>query len=737
MKYLNIKLFSFSLLFFFHYSALANLDAAKLKQLKSAAVYITVESGESNQSGSGFLIHKNKNTGLIVTNAHVVDLNINNQKLHVFFNSGTQKENKLPAKIISLNYADDLAFLEITSDKLPDVIALGDKTEVIETQELYMVGFPFGAKFATNRENPTVTISKGIISSKKLDINDQILLIQIDGDINPGNSGGPIVNKKGELVGVSVATVIKTNIGFAIPKIKVSNMLKGSIGNIQITGEGKNFQLIADKLDPFNKISSVELSIHEIEDENTTKYLDDKFIWQAIENPILNSKLSIDKDTITGTINDLATNEKEYIGQIKIVHDKSISYQSPFRIKKDSLALSVFGPNVLKKEDINLLIESDNKLETTQGKENKKVVNKSIKSIFLNSGIDAYIKTMTGKPEDLFESLEEEKDEKKKEFIQRFVEIFRKDWNEKEVNTHFTNTFKENIDISDIQKLDNLFSDSEFRNLNITVNDFNDINTYELNKFAKEYKKNSNITEEKLKIIDEIKRIRKIEDLMLSSYEVTNRSVLTAMNDILPKSMKKDKKFINEEVKKLSGPYKRYWGNIVYYYMVKTYQDMEEKDLEDYLKLIKTDAFNTFIVQENKALESLLSNHMLTVEEEVIALMDENHKESLGIKMLPDLKGKSKGEIITILIDTHGKDAVIQMLINKSGGEVTTEYNGRLKTSFGRPRKDLVTNASILHDLKNIQVSPVYFAQQVEEKIVEQRHQELSTKRWQYVPGYK
>ena len=198
-----------------------------------------VESGESKQSGSGFLIHKDKQTGIVVTNAHVVDLNLDYQKIGVVFNSGTQKEKILPAKIIAINHADDLAFLKVSSKKLPSVIPLNTETEVIETQELYMIGFPFGEQFATNRENPIVTISRGIISSKRLDINDQVLLLQIDGDINPGNSGGPIVNNDGELVGVSVATVKKTNIGFAIPKSKVTRMLEGSLGNIRLVGKGK------------------------------------------------------------------------------------------------------------------------------------------------------------------------------------------------------------------------------------------------------------------------------------------------------------------------------------------------------------------------------------------------------------------------------------------------------------------------------------------------------------------
>jgi len=66
----------------------AALDAAKLKKIKHASVYIIVESGESGQSGSGFLIHKDDMRGIIVTNAHVVNLNLGHQEIHVFFNSG-------------------------------------------------------------------------------------------------------------------------------------------------------------------------------------------------------------------------------------------------------------------------------------------------------------------------------------------------------------------------------------------------------------------------------------------------------------------------------------------------------------------------------------------------------------------------------------------------------------------------------------------------------------------------
>jgi serine protease Do len=80
---------------------------------------------------------------------------------------------------------------------LPEPLQITPNARAHETQTVHIVGFPFGKGFATNHETPVVTISRGTVSSQRMDVNDQTRVMQIDGDLNPGNSGGPIVDETG------------------------------------------------------------------------------------------------------------------------------------------------------------------------------------------------------------------------------------------------------------------------------------------------------------------------------------------------------------------------------------------------------------------------------------------------------------------------------------------------------------------------------------------------------------
>ena len=133
-----------------------------------------------------------------------------------------------------MDKSNDLALLEVKDDKLPEPIKVPMTDNFIETQDIFVLGFPFGKAFSTGRTTPSITITKGIISSKRKDENDEIFLYQIDGDINPGNSGGPLFNIRGEVVGINTAIVAHgRGIGFAIPIDLARNIL------IQLEKAGK------------------------------------------------------------------------------------------------------------------------------------------------------------------------------------------------------------------------------------------------------------------------------------------------------------------------------------------------------------------------------------------------------------------------------------------------------------------------------------------------------------------
>jgi S1-C subfamily serine protease len=159
----------------------------------------------SEGTGSGFILDK---LGHIVTNYHVVS---DAESVEVTLSNDT----KAPAKIIGVDPTNDLAVIRI--DSLPDPlipVTLGTSANLMVGQRAIAIGNPFGLDR---------TLTTGVISSLGRPLQtetDAVIynVIQTDAAINPGNSGGPLLNSKGELIGVN--TAIRSGaegIGFAIP----------------------------------------------------------------------------------------------------------------------------------------------------------------------------------------------------------------------------------------------------------------------------------------------------------------------------------------------------------------------------------------------------------------------------------------------------------------------------------------------------------------------------------------
>jgi len=155
--------------------------------------------------GSGFLVSSD---GYIVTNSHVVrgatDINV------TLWDGRTFK-----AKIVGVDDATDIAILKIDATDLP-YLKFGDSNELRVGDWVIAIGNPFGL-------GHTVTV--GVVSAKgrSLGITRYEDFIQTDAAINPGNSGGPLINIKGEVVGINTAILnpsgmsVNAGIGFAIP----------------------------------------------------------------------------------------------------------------------------------------------------------------------------------------------------------------------------------------------------------------------------------------------------------------------------------------------------------------------------------------------------------------------------------------------------------------------------------------------------------------------------------------
>jgi S1-C subfamily serine protease len=155
--------------------------------------------------GSGFIIDRE---GHILTNYHVVE---NAQQLEVTL----ADRRKLRAQVVGLDRTHDLAVIQVRADKLIPAV-LGDSKALVVGQKVYAIGNPFGL---------SGTMTRGIISSirpvRGPNGNFVDEAIQTDAAINPGNSGGPLLNSRGEVVGINTFILSpvgqSAGIGFAIP----------------------------------------------------------------------------------------------------------------------------------------------------------------------------------------------------------------------------------------------------------------------------------------------------------------------------------------------------------------------------------------------------------------------------------------------------------------------------------------------------------------------------------------
>lgn len=161
--------------------------------------------------GTGFIIRED---GLIVTNAHVIkDADIIEVQL-------TEKADKqYKAEVIGSDQRTDIALIKIKADIKLHVASLGSSKDVEVGEWVAAFGNPYGHGH---------TMTKGIISSKGRAIQEinKFPLLQTDASINPGNSGGPLVNSRGQVIGVNSAIDARAQgIGFAIPIDEVKSIL--------------------------------------------------------------------------------------------------------------------------------------------------------------------------------------------------------------------------------------------------------------------------------------------------------------------------------------------------------------------------------------------------------------------------------------------------------------------------------------------------------------------------------
>ena len=163
--------------------------------------------------GSGFILTSD---GLVMTNAHVVE-----GADEVIVTLTDKREFK--AKIVGSDKRTDVALVKIDATGLP-AVKVGDVSRLKAGEWVMAIGSPFGL------EN---TVTAGIVSAKQRDTGDYLPFIQTDVAINPGNSGGPLINMRGEVVGINSQIYSRSGgfmgISFAIPMdeaMRVSEQLR-------------------------------------------------------------------------------------------------------------------------------------------------------------------------------------------------------------------------------------------------------------------------------------------------------------------------------------------------------------------------------------------------------------------------------------------------------------------------------------------------------------------------------
>ena len=226
----------------------SSIETAVAKKAMSSVVGITTKAVVGNYfgerevegTGSGVIIDEN---GYILTNSHVVG-DGSAKEISVLFEDGDKKT----GNVLWYDSAIDLAIVKVDKANL-SVADLGDSDKLEVGETAIAIGNPLGLEF---QRSVTSGIISGLHRSIQVDENNVIEdLIQTDASINPGNSGRPLLNSKGEVVGINTAKIQSAEgLGFSIP----INVVKPIIS--QVIKEG-TFKTV------FIGITGVDVEIYE------------------------------------------------------------------------------------------------------------------------------------------------------------------------------------------------------------------------------------------------------------------------------------------------------------------------------------------------------------------------------------------------------------------------------------------------------------------------------------------
>lgn len=303
-----------------------SIDPDVVRRGKKATAFVLDHEGRG--VGTAFCVDAK---GYFVTNAHVVKDGSRGYSL--LLQSGEDNAQKLNATVVRRSEESDLALLMVTDGNDLTPLSLSVNEELVETATVIAFGFPYGKDLLEDKADyPTITINVARITA--LHRSGGVLdRIQFDSQLNPGNSGGPVLNTKGEVIGVATAIVLgvtevgvmNAGINIAIPGAKIDALLRQPVITVQTLkapagGQPLEIDFAIEQFEAF-RIQDLKVAVAlDVNGERTETPLqpDDqnrfRFSMQNIEGrPVEEPPIGI-MEFADGSIRGVITNSQDVLG---------------------------------------------------------------------------------------------------------------------------------------------------------------------------------------------------------------------------------------------------------------------------------------------------------------------------------------------------------------------------------------------------------------------------------------
>lgn len=253
--------------------------------------------------GSGIIVDSR---GFILTNSHVIG-DGRAESINVLFEDGDQRE----GRVLWFDRALDLAIIKV-DDKILNEAHLGDSDDLIVGELAIAIGNPLGLDFQRS-------VTSGVVSglNRSIRIDEFMMienLIQTDASINPGNSGGPLLNARGEVVGINTAKIKNgEGLGFSIPINTVKPIIEqviesGQFNNVYIGFQGIEVQVYQRQIGIELNLDSGVIVLEVV--PNSPAYnagIRNLDIIQEIDGQVINSMISLRRKLYNYKLGDRAS----------------------------------------------------------------------------------------------------------------------------------------------------------------------------------------------------------------------------------------------------------------------------------------------------------------------------------------------------------------------------------------------------------------------------------------------